>query len=236
VKNDNGQYRHEYKYICSEAQLALAKERIEHLMPLDSHVGDTGKYIIRSLYFDDMYNSCFFENEDGVDQREKFRIRIYNSSSDIIRLELKSKKSGKTLKKSCALSPEQCRTLMHGIPPDISPDSPYLLQKLCASIRTRLMIPKVIVEYERVPFVYPLGNVRITFDKNIKSSADIENFLSKDISARPVMPTGQHVLEVKYDRFLPDFISRHTQLEGLQFTSFSKYYLCMKYNLRGLSI
>ena len=76
------QYRHELKYVCTAAQLALIQGRIHHLISLDSHVADTGMYQIRSLYFDDYYNRCYYENENGTDPREKFRIRIYNGSTD----------------------------------------------------------------------------------------------------------------------------------------------------------
>ena len=87
-------YRHELKYVCTAAELALIQSRIHHLIPLDSHVGDTGMYNIRSLYFDDYYNRCYYENENGTDPREKFRIRIYNGSTDKISLELKKKERG----------------------------------------------------------------------------------------------------------------------------------------------
>ena len=93
------------------------------------------------------------------------------------------------------------------------------------------MKPKVIVEYDRVPYVYRLGNVRITLDKNISSSSRIEDFLEKEIPKRPVMPAGWHVLEVKFDEFLPDYIKSTLQLDSLKQTAFSKFYLCRKFNV-----
>lgn len=89
----------------------------------------------------------------------------------------------------------------------------------------------MIVEYERVPYVYPLGNVRITMDENISASNRTELFLEKQIPLRPVLEAGQHVLEVKYDEYLPDYIYRTVQLENLRLTAFSKYYLCRRYHL-----
>lgn len=229
-KNDTPKYRHELKYICTVAQLALIQGRIRHLVSLDSHAGADGMYHIRSLYFDDYYDRCYYENENGTDPREKFRIRIYNGSADKITLELKKKERGKTLKLSCPLTEEQCRTLMRG---EVLPDSkeyPEILQKLLLQMKTALLKPKIIVEYDRVPYVYKLGNVRITLDKNISSSDRIENFLDKEIYKRPIMPAGQHVLEVKFDEFLPDYIYRVLQLDSLRQTSFSKFYLCRKFN------
>ena len=223
-------YRHELKYICTAAQLALIQGRIQSLIPLDSHVGENGMYNIRSLYFDDYYHRCYYENENGTDPREKFRIRIYNGSSEKISLELKKKERGKTLKLSCPLTEEQCRTLMRGeVLPD-SKDYHPVLQKLLLLMRTTLMKPKVIVDYDRVPYVYHLGNVRITLDENISSSDRIETFLDKEIYKRPIMPAGWHVLEVKFDEYLPDYIKTTLQLDSLRQTAFSKFYLCRKFN------
>lgn len=225
------QYRHEFKYLCSFGELRMIQTRIMGLIPLDSHVGEAGSYTIRSLYFDDYQDRCLMENEAGTDPREKFRIRIYNHSSERISLELKRKERGKTQKLSCPLTEAQCRTLQAGEIPELLADSPPLLKKLCLQMKTRLMQPKVIVEYERVPYIYPHGNVRITLDENICASGRADLFLEDQIPLRPVMPAGQHILEVKYDEFLPDFIYRTIQLENLRPTAFSKYYLCRKFHL-----
>lgn len=224
-------YRHELKYICTDAQLALIRGRIHHMIPLDSHVGETGMYNIRSLYFDDYYDKCYYENENGTDPREKFRIRIYNGSKDKISLELKKKERGKTLKLSCPLTEEQCRILIKGEPLPDSRDYDPVLQKLLLQMKTALLKPKIIVDYDRIPYVYPLGNVRITLDKNISSSNRLDTFLEKEIYKRPIMPAGQHVLEVKFDEFLPDYIKSVLQLDSLRQTAFSKFYLCRKFAL-----
>ena len=224
------QYRHELKYICTAAELAMIQGRIHHLIPLDSHAGENGMYQIRSLYFDDYYDRCYYENENGTDPREKFRIRIYNGKTDKISLELKKKERGKTLKLSCPLTEEQCRMLMRGkVLPD-SDEYPPVLQKLLLQMKTAMLRPKIIVEYDRVPYVYKLGNVRITLDKNISSSSAIDTFLNPTIPKRPIMPAGQHVLEVKFDEFLPDYIYHTLQLRNLRQTAFSKFYLCRKFS------
>lgn len=222
-------YRHELKYQVTDAQIQMLKNRIHHLLPLDSHVAQTGSYFIRSLYFDDYDNRCMQENENGTDPREKFRIRIYNGSAEKITLECKRKERGKTHKSSCPLTEEQTRQLMAGnILPDIG-QQPPLLQKLTLQMMTRRMRPVVIVEYERIPYVYKNGNVRITLDTNIASSSAVETFLEPRIATRPVLPAGQQLLEVKYDEYLPDFIYRSLMLPSLQQTAFSKYYICRKY-------
>lgn len=227
-------YRNEIKYIVAETQLVLLKNRIGHLIEPDRHAGPDGQYRIRSLYFDDYYDSCYTENEIGTDPREKFRIRIYNADPGRISLELKRKQHGMTQKLSCRLTEEQCRTLMAGRP--LRPDSSYpaVLQKLNLLMNTRLLRPRVIVEYDREPYVEPLGNTRITFDRNIRSSDAVGLFLEKSVPARPIMPAGKHILEVKYDEFLPDYLYRNLQLSNLRQTAFSKYYLCRRYSLSGI--
>ena len=227
--NPDRKFRHELKYVISAGEIPMIQNRVRHLLPQDPNAGPTGSYTIRSLYFDDYENRCYYENENGTDPREKFRIRIYDHSTEKITLECKRKEHGKTLKTSCPLTVEQTRLLMAGKPiPDIAKQPP-VLQKLTILMLTKRMRPVVIVEYDRIPYVYPNGNVRITLDTNIASSSDVGSFLDETIPKRLVMPKGQHLLEVKYDEYLPDFIYRSLQLHSLRQTAFSKYYICRKF-------
>jgi hypothetical protein len=230
---DAPQYRHEFKYLVSAAQIPLLRSRISGFMSPDPHTGSAGTYEIRSLYFDDYHNHCFYDNENGTDPREKFRIRIYNASASRVTLECKRKEHGMTRKTACPLTPQQTQSLMQNLPLS-EPDSlPPLLRKLDLLRQTELMHPVVIVNYVREPFIYADGNVRVTFDTDISSAApDPERFFSSELPARPVLPLGCHLMEVKYDGFLPDFIYRSLNLGRLRQTSFSKYYLWTKYSLR----
>ena len=226
-------YRHEYKYICNSLQNAILKMRAKGLLRPDSHAGIEGFYDIRSLYFDTPDNQCYQENEDGCDKRDKYRIRIYNADARKIVLEKKSKERQMTSKVSCQISEEICRRLMKNQRVQIGEDMPALQKELLLEMQTKAMRPTVIVEYRRFPFVEKNGNVRITFDENISSSDDIQNFLEKRIATRPILEKGQSIIEVKWDAFLLSYIKEHMQLETLQWTSFSKYYLCRKYNTHG---
>ena len=227
-------YRNEIKYLVSETQLVLLENRIRNLIQPDRHAGADGTYQIRSLYFDDFENTYYRENEMGTDPREKFRIRIYNGDPGRISLELKKKQHGMTQKLSCLLTEEQCRELMAGRPLPADPSYPPVLQKMNLLMKTRLLKPKVIVEYDRTPFVEKLGNTRVTLDRNIRSSNAVASFLEKRVPARPIMPAGKQILEVKYDEFLPDYLYRNLQLSHLRQTPFSKYYLCRRYSLSGI--
>lgn len=230
VMNDK-KYRHEYKYPISIFQKKYEEQKIMSVAKLDNFVNEKGYYNIRSIYFDDIYDSCYMDNENGVDEREKFRIRIYDNSDKIIKLESKQKKRGKTLKVACAISKEQCSSLMHGkIPPEIYSNQ-NLLRRLSYLMSINLMRPKIIVDYDRIPYIYRVedANVRVTFDMNISSSEDIEAFFDKNLANRGVLPNNTVLMEVKFDDFFPQEIYSLLQLETMASSTFSKYYLCRKY-------
>ena len=152
---------------------------------------------------------------------------------DRISLERKAKVADKIRKTSCILTREQYDILADpNADKTVRPEYPELLQKVLAMYHTRRMEPKVIVEYERTPFVYRDGNVRITFDRNVTSSYDLGTFPDEHINGRPVMPAGMQLLEVKYDSFLPDHIYRTIAMSNMQLTAYSKYYLCRKFGNR----
>lgn len=224
-------YRHELKYLVSSAQAEHLKMRMKALLPQDIYVGAGGTYNIRSLYFDDYDNRCYYENENGIDPREKLRIRIYDHSTSRIMLECKCKERGKTLKTSCQLTERQARILIEGKRLLDLGKQPPVLQKLTMKMMLRHMHPVIIVDYDRFPFVYHSGNVRITLDTNIVSASKTDQFFDPWLPKRPVLPMGQQLLEVKYDEYLPDQIYRSLQLENLQQIAFSKYCMCRRYSL-----
>ena len=228
-------YRHEYKFLIDERQRAELFYRLKGLIPMDPHVAAEGSYWIRSVYFDDYRDTCFRENESGVNERSKYRIRIYNVSDEQIRLERKSKKNGMTCKESAKLTREQCDMLLKGIPlPMDTPeaaDYPEVLKQFLVLMMAKGMRAKTIVEYERIPFVYQSGNVRITFDRNLSSSMEVQRFFEKDTLRYPVLAAGQQLMEVKFDEYLPAFIKENLETGKLQQTSFSKYYLCRRYSV-----
>lgn len=226
-------FRHELKYVCTEVELRQIHNRIHHLMKYDEHVGDNHTYQIRSVYFDYLDDRCYYENENGTDPREKFRIRMYNTDTKNLHLELKRKENGKTLKQSCSLTLEHCERILRNQPVPIAKENPAVLNKFLLQRQIAGLRPKVIVEYDREPFVYKNGNVRVTFDRNIRSSNAIQDFLKERLNMRLILSCGQHVLEVKYDELLPDFIYNNVQIPNLRQTAFSKYYLSRKYTIGG---
>lgn len=229
-KPDNHTFRNELKYVCTEGELQQIGMRIKPLCPMDKHAGAQGTYQIRSVYFDDPQDNSLYQNEAGVDPREKFRIRIYNTNASYIALECKHKEHSMTRKESCRITYEQYSRILQNRYASEENASP-LLKRFSIQMYEHHLQPKVIVLYERTPFVYSAGNVRITLDRNISSSSDIRAFFDQDIPVRPIMPIGKHILEVKYDGFLPDYLYRMMDLGSLRQISFSKYALCRKFSL-----
>lgn len=226
-----GRYRHEYKYLIDSRTESILRIRASGVLMPDSHTNSDGSYFIRSLYFDDRQDSCLIENEAGTDPRSKFRIRYYDSDSQNLHLEKKSKTRGMTLKESCPITREECQVLMTGQVPAITREMPEAKQKMFSEMAVRALVPKVIVSYERIPFVYPGGNVRVTFDRMLSSSTDIPAFLDGDYITRPVFALGNSILEVKWDEALPLHIKDVLKLDWLQWTAFSKYAMCRRYHL-----
>ena len=217
-------YRNEWKYLVTDGELAVLEVRLRALLAEDSHQQGRA-YTVRSLYFDDLWDSCLRENEAGVDQRRKFRLRLYNADPGRIRLEIKEKRCGMTHKDSCPVSAEECRALCAGRPPAVGAHSPAPLNLLSVAMRTRLLRPKVVVEYERTAFVGRAGNVRITFDRNLAASSRLDAFPDPRLPLTPLLPARRHVLEVKFDELLPDAVAQALELGRLRQTAFSKYCL-----------
>lgn len=219
------EYRVEKKYICSEQQLQLLQARLLSAISWDAHQGENDRYLIRSVYFDDCDNAMYYENDAGVDDRSKYRIRAYNSSPDVIHMEIKSKLHGLCHKDSATLSREEFEQIMAGEIPQYGKGRSKTFNRFCLQMAMHRLHPAVIVEYERTAFVYPTGNVRITFDRNISYSYDFSAFFEPEMWTTPILPTNQHVLEVKYDEVLPDFLAQLLELNNLQQSTFSKYYM-----------
>ena len=218
------EHRVELKYLVSELQLTFLQKQLEQIMAYDKFHPDGEPYIIRSLYFDDLYDSCLQENENSTDYREKFRIRTYNGESSVIHLETKEKIHGYTRKRKENLSYEDCMCYINKESVALKAEDGDLKKKLYACIQLSHYQPVQIVEYERVAMVEPCGNVRITFDRNIGGTNRIDTFFDEILPVTPALPAGQHILEVKYDEFLPDTIKSVLNGISLHRVSFSKYY------------
>lgn len=214
------EYRHELKFLVPDVTLEKIKYRINSFMEIDEHQ-DSEFYTIRSLYFDDLFDTCLNENLAGTDNRFKYRIRYYRGNTDYINLEKKYKLRGMTKKESEKVDISTVNSFLQDT---VDSGNGKLTTELYASFLKTGMAPKCIVEYDRCAFVEPVGNVRITFDMNLRGSTDVDRFLdTSEEFAIPVMEPGWHILEVKYDEFLPRHILQLVDINNLHRQSFSKY-------------
>lgn len=217
-------FRHEYKQSIDTADLAALRQRLSALMQPDSF-SCGGKYEVRSLYFDNLFDKALIEKINGVNYREKFRIRLYNGDTSFIRLEKKSKTGGLSSKQSAILTYEQADSLARGA--SVRDSGSALLDELALKMDTQRLKPKTIVDYTREAFVFPAGNVRVTLDYNIRTGLNAVDFL--DNSCVTVPASADIILEVKWNEFLPSFIAQAVQLGSIQTSSFSKYAACRIY-------
>ena len=220
-------YRHEWKHEISYADLLAIRQRLRAVAESDPHAED-GRYLIRSLYFDNLDDKALREKIDGVNLREKFRIRYYNGDTSVIHLEKKSKRAGLGTKFSAALSREEAQRIVDGDPDWMMDSGRPLVQELYCKMRYQGLCPKVIVDYTREPFIYRPGNVRVTFDYDIRTGLSCTDFLNPDCVT---IPAGDApiLLEVKWDAFLPNIIRDAVQTPGRHAEAFSKYAQCRIY-------
>ena len=220
-------YRHEIKHNISFMDLLCIRQRMSAITSPDPHAID-GKYYIRSLYFDTPEDKALKEKVDGVDRREKFRIRYYNDDLSFIRLEKKSKLNGLGTKDMAALSKERAQDIVDGNIDWMLDDEQPLIRELYADMKNSLLQPKTIVDYTREPFTYPPGNVRVTLDYDIRTGLLCTDFLNRSVPTIPVKDSPI-ILEVKWDGFLPDIIRDAVQL-NVRAGAYSKYAECRRYD------
>ncbi|GAB6152773.1 polyphosphate polymerase domain-containing protein [Desulfosporosinus burensis] len=223
------QYRHELKFFVNYHQYYTLRQRLKHLMQRDEHVGPTGEYHIRSLYFDDINNKALAEKLGGIRQRKKYRIRIYNLEDKVIHFEKKIKNGDYIAKVKESFTREMADNILAGDYQELNNPSKPFLMELHNEMTHQLLRPKVIVDYVREPYIHTHGNVRITFDKDLKSGLHRTDLFSPDLSMVRALSENQIILEVKYDEYLPSSIRNVLQLEGLHRQSASKYVLCRKF-------
>ncbi len=220
-------FRHEIKHEITCSDMLVIRQRLKAVARSDSHAAD-GRYFIRSLYFDNIADKALREKLDGVNCREKFRIRCYNNNFSVINLEKKSKLNGLCRKQSVRLTADEVKRLLDGDTEWMLESDRPLVQELYSKMRSQGLKPKTIVDYTREPFVYAPGNVRVTLDYNIRTGISCTDFFNEGCITVPVREDAV-VLEVKWDGFLPDTIRAAVQLEGRRCSAFSKYAVCRVY-------
>lgn len=223
-------YRHELKYLIGYADYLSLRSRLGKIMGRDENVGGDGRYLIRSIYFDNYRDKALREKVNGIARREKFRIRYYNNDLSFIVLEKKMKVNSLCRKLDVRITKEECGRILAGDSAWMMASGRELVKELCLKMKSEQLRPRVLVSYIREPYVYLAGNVRVTFDFDIRSTLFHPHFLEQSPVDAPVAENaGEMVMEVKYDEYLPDIIFDLIQTTGCRQSAFSKYGACRRF-------
>ena len=223
-------YRHELKYPIGPADYLAIRQRLRPVMRPDEHAGPDGRYVIRSIYFDTLDDKALREKVNGVQKREKFRIRYYNDDLSFIAVEKKLKYNSLCMKLDARLSEAECRSLLAGDTGWMLDHPSGLVRELYCKMSGQQLRPRVLVSYTREPYVHAAGNVRVTFDSHIRSTLFHRGFLEDQVRDVEVSDDpGGIILEVKFDAFLPEVIQSLLQTEEIRQQAYSKYGACRRF-------
>lgn len=218
--------RHEHKYLLEYGTYLQIRNVIQKIMKLDEHTIKNEGYHIRSLYFDDVYDSALKEKSSGIQVRKKYRIRVYNYSHEVIKLEIKEKYGDFTNKSSCGISKEEYKKIIDRDIHFLTMDNNIVKEKYYLEIKDKLLKPKVIVDYYREAYVLPYNNIRITFDKNLSAAKPCGDIFTSGLYSKQLPQEYSLIMEIKYNNFLPSHIKGILEMFSLNRLSVSKYLLC----------
>jgi len=219
------QLRNEWKFLCDIAQTVEIKNRLYGYLQVDNHNVTENGYTVKSLYFDDYFNSCAKDNDAGNSIRRKYRIRYYNQNTDFVRLEIKNKVYDLGYKETAVISLSEYTDIISGRTDSVMWNTDNnTVKKFCNQIIDKNLLPKAIIQYNRLSFIDNTLNIRITFDRNVSVSDDFESFLNGDYMTVPLFEDRTEIMEVKFDGILPSTLKRILATEKLLQASYSKYY------------
>ncbi len=216
--------RHEMKYALNEIEAVYFEKKLERLLDKDEHCRERN-YHITSLYFDTWNNQAYKEKEDGDAVRHKYRIRFYNDSPAIIKLERKSKIDSLTVKDSASLTSEEVRWIIEGEYGFLLKKDETIYRHFYVALRQHLLRPKVLIRYERKAFIHKIGDMRVTFDRQLQESRDFRKLFQEPVLYRGVPGSPAVILEVKFNHVLPAFMKGIVQTAHTISTANSKYVL-----------
>jgi hypothetical protein len=203
---------------------------------MDAHADSDDSYSVRSLYFDDYYNHAYHDKYAGVQNRAKYRIRIYNHSDQTINLERKNKSGQYNYKQTAPMTKGEVYGVLQGNYELLLRNPNNLIKVFYHECMSNLMRPRVIIDYEREPYIMEAGNVRISFDKNIRVGVEGYDIFDCGMSMIETLPQGMLIMEVKFSEFLPSMVRRILPAKASEYVAVSKFILgCDKTPYQGFS-
>lgn len=215
-------YRHEKKYTLSWNEFQIINNKLSHLLKRDGNCPPEG-YEVKSLYFDNPYDYALGQKIEGTELRHKYRIRVYNNDFTHLKLEKKSKHNVMTNKESVYMNSEDAKQIVKGHYEVLEGREESFIYNFYHKMKHERYQPKVIVKYIRIAYVYPVSNLRITFDTKIRKSSSVDKFFTTDNDYMKVYDPNEVIMEVKFDHVLPTFIRSVIQSPHIMASSSSKY-------------
>jgi len=227
--------RHELKFFISPLQYQVLSRTLKATLDPDPNGDENNQYHIRSLYFDTVFDDALNEKISGTANRNKFRIRIYNFSDKIIKLECKSKYRDLISKRAVRISRDMAEQMIAGDPEGLDTTRSGLISDMYREMRTRLLHPVVIVDYLREAYLYPVEEVRITFDMQLRSGLNSVDIFNPHVPTVPPFDHNEIILEVKYNECLPPYIANLLSFalrDGAAQSAISKYVYCRRFEFK----
>ena len=227
--------RHELKFFISPIQYQVLSRTLKATLNPDPNGDENNQYHIRSLYFDTAYDSALYDKINGTANRDKYRIRIYNFSDQMIRLECKSKFRDLISKRSVRITRDLAEQLISADPTGLESTASGLVSDTFREMRTNLLHPVVIVDYLREAYLHPAEEVRITFDMPLRSGLTSVDMFNPYLPTVPPFDHDEIILEVKYNQVLPPYIANlltYALRDGACRSAISKYVYCRRFEFK----
>lgn len=227
--------RHELKFFISPLQYQVLSRTLKATLSPDPNGDENNQYHIRSLYFDTAYDSALYDKINGTANRDKYRIRIYNFSDQMIRLECKSKFRDLISKRSVRITRDLAEQLISADPTGLESTASGLVSDTFREMRTNLLHPVVIVDYLREAYLHPAEEVRITFDMQLRSGVNSVDMFNPYLPTVPPFDHDEIILEVKYNQVLPPYIANlltYALRDGACRSAISKYVYCRRFEFK----
>ena len=227
--------RHELKFFISPIQYQVLSRTLKATLSPDPNGDENNQYHIRSLYFDTAYDSALYDKINGTANRAKYRIRIYNFSDQMIRLECKSKFRDLISKRSVRITRDLAEQLISADPTGLESTASGLVSDTFREMRTNLLHPVVIVDYLREAYLHPAEEVRITFDMQLRSGLNSVDMFNPYLPTVPPFDHDEIILEVKYNQVLPPYIANlltYALRDGACRSAISKYVYCRRFEFK----
>jgi len=223
--------RHEQKYFISPLEYQVFSRILRHTLERDPNGDENNEYHIRSLYFDTIFNEAVIDKLDGVKDRDKYRIRIYNLRDRQIRMECKTKVGAFISKRSLDIPRLLAEQLMAADPTGLERTKSGLLRDVYREMRMNLLRPVVLVDYVREAYTYRAEEVRITFDKQLRTGLRSIDLFNPYVPTVSPFDHDEIILEVKFNQVMPPFIRDLlcTYVRQAQHSAVSKYVWCRRF-------